>query len=360
MKYINIEFFIFEIIEYGIFSVDAASQRERLVEMLNRRTLECLVCCDKIKNTDKVWSCLLCYHIFHLNCVVEWAKSSKIENGWRCPACQNVCSEVPKKYWCYCGKTIEPRYESSIIPHSCGEMCLRKGRTCDHKCTIQCHPGPCPDCTNMISKSCGCGSTKQMVKCSTDVDLVCNSTCNKVLECGLHHCQEICHPGDCQPCNKTILQECYCAKEGRKVPCCEKYKGEVFYCCGEPCGKMLSCGNHYCQKLCHEGPCEVCPKDVNVITSCPCGKTPLNTPRLSCLDPIPCCTKVMNFYEIDFLHCFECKGWLMLTVNQTIIHLLIQVWQIVIFDFKISTYCISETITGFMFLHKVIEIPQVI
>ncbi|CAH1109198.1 unnamed protein product [Psylliodes chrysocephalus] len=274
--------------------LDAASQRERLVEMLNRRTLECLVCCDKIKNTDKVWSCLLCYHIFHLNCVVEWAKSSKIENGWRCPACQNVCSEVPKKYWCYCGKTIEPRYESSIIPHSCGEMCLRKGRTCDHKCTIQCHPGPCPDCTNMISKSCGCGSTKQMVKCSTDVDLVCNSTCNKVLECGLHHCQEICHPGDCQPCNKTILQECYCAKEGRKVPCCEKYKGEVFYCCGEPCGKMLSCGNHYCQKLCHEGPCEVCPKDVNVITSCPCGKTPLNTPRLSCLDPIPCCTKICD------------------------------------------------------------------
>ncbi|XP_056631026.1 protein shuttle craft [Diorhabda sublineata] len=272
--------------------LNAASQRERLVEMLNRRTLECLVCCEKIKHTDKVWSCLLCCHIFHLHCVVAWAKSSKIENGWRCPACQNVCSEVPKQYKCFCGKTIEPRFEPGVIPHGCGDMCLRKGRHCEHKCSILCHPGPCPDCTVMISKSCGCGATQQMVKCSTDIEITCNAICNKFLECGLHRCTQSCHTGNCESCNKTIIQECYCAKEGRKVPCCGEYKGQTQYSCGELCDKILSCGNHRCEKICHEGSCEMCTTDVNNIRTCPCGRTRLTKERLSCLDPIPCCDKV--------------------------------------------------------------------
>ncbi|XP_028140077.1 protein shuttle craft isoform X1 [Diabrotica virgifera virgifera] len=274
--------------------LDAASQRERLIEMLNRRMLECLVCCEKIKNTDKVWSCILCYHIFHLNCVVAWAKSSKIENGWRCPACQNVCSEVPKQYKCYCNKAVEPRYEPGVIPHGCGEMCLRKGRNCEHKCTILCHPGPCPDCVIMISKSCGCGATQQMVKCSTDIELTCGAICDKQLECGLHRCLEHCHQGDCPPCGKSIIQECYCAKEGRKVPCCGEYKGQNHYSCGEVCDKLLSCGNHRCQSICHEGPCEICPVDISVIKTCPCGRSPLKTQRVSCLDPVPCCDKVCD------------------------------------------------------------------
>ncbi|CAG9859977.1 unnamed protein product [Phyllotreta striolata] len=276
-------------VKAGRKKMNAASQRERLVEMINRRKLECLVCCDKIKNTDKVWSCLLCYHIFHLKCVVEWAKSSKIENGWRCPACQNVCSEVPTKYKCYCGKIVEPKHDPSIIPHSCGDMCLRESRKCKHKCNMQCHPGPCPECVIMVSKSCGCGATTQMIKCCTDVKIVCNATCNKLLECGLHRCQQTCHPGECEPCKESLHQECYCSKEGRKVQCCKIYSGEKQYSCNNVCGKLLSCGNHYCQELCHENSCKLCPRDVTVIKTCPCLKTPLKEPRLSCLDPILCC-----------------------------------------------------------------------
>ncbi|XP_023025615.2 nuclear transcription factor, X-box binding stc [Leptinotarsa decemlineata] len=272
--------------------LDAASQRVRLVEMLSRRILECLVCCEKIKNSDKVWSCILCYHILHLHCVSAWAKSSKIENSWRCPACQNVCCELPEQYKCYCGKMLEPRYEAGTIPHGCGEMCLRKGRTCEHKCTILCHPGPCPDCTIMVAKPCGCGATKPIVKCSNDVEIVCDSLCNKTLECGAHSCKSKCHSGLCSPCEETIIQECFCGKEGRKVACCAEYKGQTHYNCGEVCDKLLSCGNHNCQKICHDGPCDVCVRDVDAVQTCPCGKTRLLKPRTSCSDPIPCCDKI--------------------------------------------------------------------
>lgn len=260
--------------------------------MIFNRILECLVCCEKIKNNDKVWSCQLCYHILHLHCVTAWAKSSKVENGWRCPACQNVCSEVPSEYKCYCGKNIEPTISPSTIAHGCGEICLRKGRTCDHKCTLLCHPGPCPDCSIMVTKSCGCLLTSPVVKCSTAVEIVCGNICNKFLECGFHHCKETCHAGNCKLCSEIIRQECYCGKVGRKVPCRAQYCDKSKYECGEVCGKQLSCGNHSCKKLCHEGPCECCLRDVKEVHTCPCGKTLLEKTRESCLDPIPCCSKV--------------------------------------------------------------------
>ncbi|KAJ8971889.1 hypothetical protein NQ314_000502 [Rhamnusium bicolor] len=271
---------------------DAASQRERLEEMLNRRLLECLICCEKIKHIDKVWNCMQCYHILHLSCVAAWAKSSKVENGWRCPACQNVCTDVPIYYMCYCSKKIDPRYDPSTIPHGCGEICLRKGRTCEHKCTILCHPGPCPDCNVMVSKPCGCGSTQQVVKCSTDIEIVCDSICNKTLDCGIHKCKSRCHSGNCSSCSEIIIQECYCGKVGRKVSCSAEFSGSTQYACEDICGKTLTCGNHKCQRICHEGLCDTCIRDVNIIHTCPCGKTPLEIPRTSCLDSIPCCDKI--------------------------------------------------------------------
>ena len=54
-----------------------ASQRERLAEQLNKGELECLVCCECIKQNDYTWSCSNCYHVFHLKCIKKWANSSQ-------------------------------------------------------------------------------------------------------------------------------------------------------------------------------------------------------------------------------------------------------------------------------------------
>ncbi|KAK9870469.1 hypothetical protein WA026_008028 [Henosepilachna vigintioctopunctata] len=279
--------------------VDIASQRERLEEMIKLRTLECLVCCEVFKHNDKVWNCKQCYHILHLRCIQAWANSSKVENGWRCPACQNVCKDVPKEYRCFCEKVKDPKNEPGLVPHSCGDVCLREGRNCEHRCLILCHPGPCPDCFVIVKKHCGCGKTEQRVKCCSDVEIVCQNSCEKLLECGLHKCNDKCHEGICKPCDKTLKQICFCEKEHREVKCNAEYKGKQNYSCQSSCGKILRCGNHKCQEICHDGPCIPCKKDVAVINTCFCGKSPLSATRVSCLDPIVSCGMVCQ----KFLTC---------------------------------------------------------
>ncbi|XP_050308291.1 protein shuttle craft [Anthonomus grandis grandis] len=273
-------------------NLSTADQRERLTEMIDGNLLECMVCCEKIKRADKVWACTQCYHIIHMKCTVAWAESSKVEDNWRCPACQNIYAEVPSQYLCFCGKVTDPKQDPNIIPHGCDNMCLRKGKNCEHKCSILCHPGPCPECTIMVSKPCGCGATSQMVKCCTDLNLTCDSVCNKLLNCGLHRCVASCHIGPCLPCEEMIIQECFCGKTSRKIQCNEENVGKTHFICDNICNKLLLCGNHKCQKQCHPEECDICETDIDIIKSCYCGKTALKNPRTSCLDPIPCCDNI--------------------------------------------------------------------
>ncbi|KOX67157.1 Protein shuttle craft [Melipona quadrifasciata] len=271
-----------------------ASQRERLAEQLNKGELECLVCCEYIKQNDYTWSCSNCYHVFHLKCIKKWVNSSQDDNGWRCPACQNVSSIIPEDYFCFCGKVRAPEWNRRDIAHSCGEVC---GRTlskndCPHKCTLLCHPGSCPQCTAMVTKYCGCGRTLQTVQCKTHKLLKCDSICGKDLNCGRHKCQSKCHYGECEKCEKTVKQVCHCGKYSL-VSMCESYIPPA-YACEVICEKLLECGNHICTKLCHPGACESCSLTPGKITTCCCGQTPLPDKRQTCLDPIPVCDQICS------------------------------------------------------------------
>lgn len=64
--------------------------------------------------------------------------------------------------------------------------------------------------------------------------------------------------------------------------------------------RFYDCKVHKCSKPCHpldENPAH-CPLSSDIITSCPCGKTPLSeildTPRPNCSAPIPTCNKPCN------------------------------------------------------------------
>lgn len=79
-----------------------------------------------------------------------------LESGWRCPACQNVTSKIPHEYRCFCGKVRDPEWNRMDAAHSCGQVCGRS-RTerrpdCTHRCTLLCHPGPCPDCAAQVNR----------------------------------------------------------------------------------------------------------------------------------------------------------------------------------------------------------------
>lgn len=183
------------------------SQRERLIDLLTRGVLECLVCCEQVQQNNPTWSCSNCYHVLHLKCIIKWAKSSKDDFGWRCPACQNITNDVPYVYFCFCGKVRDPEWNRSDCPHSCGDVCGKTRRTeCTHKCMLLCHPGPCPQCSAMITKTCGCGKTSKMIQCFASQIVICDNVCGKSLNCKLHQCQLICHMGDCEECKEIINQ----------------------------------------------------------------------------------------------------------------------------------------------------------
>ena len=50
-------------------------QCDELAQQLMAGSYECMVCCDRVRERDEVWSCLCCYHIFHLRCIGRWARS---------------------------------------------------------------------------------------------------------------------------------------------------------------------------------------------------------------------------------------------------------------------------------------------
>lgn len=281
---------------------DDVSQRERLTEQLTRGVLECLVCCDRVRQHDAVWSCSNCFHVLHLRCVTKWAKSSKAETGWRCPACQNVTETLPSQYRCFCNKVVDPSWNRHDTPHTCGEVCgkSREGQRpqCVHKCTLLCHPGPCPPCVAQVTRNCGCGKTSQTVKCALEKPLLCEAICNKILNCGVHYCEKSCHAGACEPCELKIEQVCFCKKQRREVDCIPENQGVLEFSCNGICEQFLACGNHKCDDVCHEGECKPCQFTPDLITHCPCGKTELSSKpddlRRNCLDPIPTCGKICS------------------------------------------------------------------
>ncbi|XP_066579537.1 transcriptional repressor NF-X1 isoform X2 [Amia ocellicauda] len=279
-----------------------------LIEQLTEEKYECMVCCEVIRVMAPVWSCLSCYHVFHLNCIKKWARSpaSQAEDGndgWRCPACQNVAARVPNSYTCFCGKVNNPEWHRNEIPHSCGELCGKKraGLDCNHPCNILCHPGPCPLCPAFVTKSCVCGKNSQPVRCGQSTPIHCPEVCGIKLNCGEHSCALVCHSGKCQPCQMQVKQVCYCGDVSREVLCGtdkDNFDGFGQFSCKKQCGKKLDCENHICLEDCHPGPCQSCPFLPKVVCSCPCGQTALSklmelgyAERRSCTDPVPSCGK---------------------------------------------------------------------
>uniref|UniRef100_A0A0K8V596 Protein shuttle craft n=1 Tax=Bactrocera latifrons TaxID=174628 RepID=A0A0K8V596_BACLA len=268
------------------------SQREKLIRDIETRRLECLVCVEPIKAHHGVWSCNNCYHILHLQCIIKWASSSKSEDGWRCPACQNVVKDVPRDYYCFCGKVKNPPYTRHDIAHTCGDTCGRI-EGCTHACTLLCHPGPCPPCQATVKRECGCGKTTKTMQCCLKEPIECESICGKQLNCEVHKCPAKCHDGKCAPCAEKVDQQCHCTKQERQVACTRDSHDKHNYSCGKQCGKDLVCGNHKCKDCCHPGECRTCKLSPEVVTSCPCGKMPIVTgQRMSCLDAIPVCEGV--------------------------------------------------------------------
>src|ERR1700761_6986011 len=80
----------------------------------------------------------------------------------------------------------------------------------------------------------------------------------------------MCHAGPCPPCELMgETQTCFCGKHTVTKRCSETEYGQG-WSCEEPCGDLLSCGEHPCPRLCHSGLCGRC--ELIVPATCYCGK----------------------------------------------------------------------------------------
>ncbi|KAA1473096.1 hypothetical protein DENSPDRAFT_822377 [Dentipellis sp. KUC8613] len=228
---------------------------------------DCPICFNPVHPAQPTWSCSptivhnldesdsekdgakenanaqCCWTTFHLKCIRSWAAKSvkDIEDAWRargeerkgdwrCPGCQSKRDVVPRGYWCFCGAQQEPKPPRLATPHSCSNPCSRP-RACGHACPLACHPGPCPPCQITTHQPCYCGKTTISFRCSHStanpirnrgvplVDLSCGHKCEKKLSCGNHICESICHEGPCEPCKVREVAKCWCGKVEKEVSC---------------------------------------------------------------------------------------------------------------------------------------------
>ena len=158
-----------------------------------------------------------------------------------------------------------------------------------------------------------------MVRCGTDPSTVqCDNVCGKLLDCKEHTCSLVCHAGPCPSCEIPVECSCYCGAQHSVIPCGKTkmamrsrnppveavkapsaadpsvYNEDVLgdlsglsdlsddepvetasfkmlsyreagvggFSCGDVCGRLLSCGRHRCERICHPLDCGSCPYQV--------------------------------------------------------------------------------------------------
>ncbi|KAK3100083.1 hypothetical protein FSP39_014538 [Pinctada imbricata] len=266
-----------------------------LVHTFRSSASACLICIENIKKNEAIWNCQCCYAMFHIQCIQKWVREGVYQHAyktegevdtkdipWHCPKCRSEYKQAdcPKRYFCFCGKVQDPSFDPWLVPHSCGQMCGKALKPeCGHTCLLLCHPGACPPCPKTIQTKCHCGKQKpKVVRCSVKT-WSCGQPCGRKLSCNQHYCKLPCHSGDCPACPMTSKQSCMCGKSSTTRPCASPQ-----WQCDEPCGKLLSCKSHVCERRCHGDQCGACPRAG--IRKCPCGKTEFELP---CTEDIPTC-----------------------------------------------------------------------
>ncbi|CAI6341993.1 unnamed protein product [Periconia digitata] len=216
----------------------------RTHEDIDNGHYECAICVETIKRTAKgVWSCRTCWTVFHLGCIKKWstnegsaAARQQAPDGelppprqWRCPGCNLPKDELPRSFSCWCEKESDPKPLAGIPPFSCGQTCSRSRilpKKCPHPCPTTCHAGPCPPCTQIgPTQHCFC-SKKSMTRRCVDTDYEngwsCGDVCGQLMPCGEHFCPQPCHEGSCGVCEVRVPARCYCGQIEKAILCCDK------------------------------------------------------------------------------------------------------------------------------------------
>lgn len=198
----------------GTHSDDDLAYYERAIQEIARGdTYTCMICTVEMDYNCQMYACKHCYRVFDYDCIREWAVKSTqktVDKIWKCPNCYHTSKKVPtnNRATCWCGKVVNPE-PNPLNPNSCGQTC--DYNTCVHGCSKICHLGPHPECTRTITLKCNCGKHTKDIFCYQRKSLKgkrsyqCNEPCGLLLACGIHKCQKKCHSGLCGTCPETLV-----------------------------------------------------------------------------------------------------------------------------------------------------------
>jgi transcriptional repressor NF-X1 len=192
-----------------------------------------------------------------------------------------------------CGQTCGRQKKfPKPCPHPCNLMC--HAGPCP-PCT---HMGPLQSC--FCAKE---ATSRRCLDTNYESGWSCGQDCGDMMPCGKHTCPRPCHEGLCGACEADVEARCYCGKVDKTIKCDElgeekeSYGWTGQFDCRQVCNRLMDCGKHHCEKSCHSQDDDVphCPRSPELVTHCPCGKTRLSDlgrePRSSCTDSIPNCEK---------------------------------------------------------------------
>eukprot|EP00127_Corallochytrium_limacisporum_P006179 Clim_evm18s220 gene=Clim_evmTU18s220 len=113
----------------------------------------------------------------------------------------------------------------------------------------------------------------------------CQKPCGDLLDCGRHRCNLRCCPGNGAFASTGGGRKKHTSQSGlSRTLQAKRAFSTALHDCQRPCGKMLRCGQHACEKRCHKGPCPPCLHAIWNDLTCACGAQRLEPPQ-------PCGTK---------------------------------------------------------------------
>lgn len=205
-----------------------------------------------------------------------------------CPRSPDVVSH------CLCGKTPlseiseQPRTSCTDPIPNCKESCAKR-LSCGHYCQQLCHAGNCLPCLQTVSIKCRCGRNEFSTICHQGVEEhpQCLRICKVHLNCGRHECGERCCTGERKATDRLNMKR---KMKTVTLDLARQIREEIEpeHICTRTCGRLLKCGNHTCQNLCHKGSCDSCKEAVFEDLSCNCGRTVLQAPLPCGTRPPPC------------------------------------------------------------------------
>lgn len=129
----------------------------------------------------------------------------------------------------------------------CEALCSKaRLEGCSHECGRPCHPGKCAPCKQLMKMKCHCTLTFLYLPCHSftsgtseekEIMQSCKNQCNKLISCS-HRCSKECHSGPCslpEDCHKRVTVRCSCKRLRKEFPCPVLTSGKVKLECDEIC-----------------------------------------------------------------------------------------------------------------------------